>query len=104
MSVKNFATPVATPVVFVGRIIETGGNVRFRNTVGSGIIRLVLKSSPPKGGELRSGNTKPFVGSVKAGAFPALSCQVWKWAISDGPMLSKTLNTSTLDTLCAKAG
>jgi hypothetical protein len=41
--------------------------------VGSGMIRLVWNSSPPNGGELRSGNTNPFVGSVRGGALPALS-------------------------------
>src|SRR6266852_9999019 len=99
MSVKNFRAPMAAPFVAVGRMIEHTGRLRLRNGHGSGMIRLVWKSSPPNGGELRSGNTNPFVGSVRGGAFPALSCQVWKWAVSVGPMLSKIRNTSTLLTL-----
>src|SRR6266571_180872 len=75
-AVKAFAAPIAAPCVSVGRMIETGGNLRLRKMVGSGMIRLVWKSCPPNGGALRSGNTNPFVGSVKGGALPALSCQV----------------------------
>jgi hypothetical protein len=37
------------PPIWVGRMIETGGNFWLRKTVGSGMIRLVWKSSPPKG-------------------------------------------------------
>ena len=66
----------STPRISVGRMIETAGNLRLRKTVGSGMIRLVWMSSPPNGGALRSGNTNPLVGSVRAGALPALSCQV----------------------------
>jgi len=62
--------------VMLWRTIETTGNFRLRKIVGSGMIRLVWKSSPPNGGELRSGNTSPFVGSVTGGALPALSIQV----------------------------
>src|SRR5215470_12681660 len=61
MSVRNLAAPCAAPVVSVGRMIETTGNLRSRKTVGSGMIRLVEKSSPPKGGLLRSGKLKPVV-------------------------------------------
>src|SRR5207248_11218551 len=61
-SVKAFNAPMAAPSVAVGRMIETGGNLRLRKTVGSGMIRLVWKSSPPKGEALRLGNTNPFVG------------------------------------------
>ncbi len=61
MAVKNLSAPMAAPFVWVGRMIEHTGNFRLRNGHGSGMIRLVLKSSPPKGGELRSGNTNPFV-------------------------------------------
>src|SRR5258706_12625059 len=75
-SVKALTAPMAAPFVSVGRMIEQTGNMRLRKMVGSGMIRLVWKSSPPKGGELRSGNTNPLVGSVRAGALPALSCQV----------------------------
>ena len=70
------ATAPPLPPGSVGRMIETGGNLRLRKTVGSGMIRLVWKSSPPKGAALRSGNTNPLVGSVRAGALPALSCHV----------------------------
>src|SRR5215470_10257553 len=105
MSVRNLAAPVATPFVPVGRTIEHTGKFELRNTVGSGMIRLVWKSSPPNGGELRSGNTNVVsLGSVKGGALPALSFQVWKCIASVGPMLSTTRNTSTLLTLCAKDG
>src|SRR5437879_3345290 len=75
-AVKALSAPIAAPCVSVGRMIETAGNVRLRKTVGSGMIRLVWKSCPPKGGALRSGNTNPLVGSLRAGALPALSCQV----------------------------
>ena len=74
MAVKKLTTPMAIPLVSVGRMTETIGSFRLRNGQGSGMIRLVLKVSPPKGVALRSGNTKPFVGSVKGGALPALSC------------------------------
>ena len=57
MSVRNFAAPVAAPLVTVGRTIEHAGRLRLRNIVGSGMIGLVWNSSPPRGGELRSGNT-----------------------------------------------
>ena len=73
MAVKNFTTPMATPFVSVGRMIEHTGRLRLKNGQGSGMIRLVWKVSPPKGGELRSGKTSPLVGSVKGGALPALS-------------------------------
>ncbi len=66
-------------MVSVGRTIDTAGNVRpSQLAVGSGMIRLVWKSSPPNGRLLRSGNTSPLVGSRSAGALPALSDQVWK--------------------------
>jgi len=65
---------MAAPFVSVGRMMEHTGNIRLRNSQGSGMIRLVWKSSPPKGGLLRSGNTR--LPSVRGGALPALSCQV----------------------------
>src|SRR5216684_4057927 len=77
LAVRNLAAPIAAPFVRVGRTIEHVGNCRLRNTVGSGMIRLVWKSSPPKGAALRFGNTSVgSLGSVKAGALPALSCHV----------------------------
>src|SRR4029077_18148765 len=60
--------------------------------------------SPPNGGELRSGNTSPFVGSVRGGALPALSAHVWKCMGSVGPMLMSIRKTSTLLALCAIEG
>src|SRR5204863_1940266 len=86
VSVRNLTAPMAAPFVSVGRTLEQMGNFRSRNIVGSGIIRLVENSSPPKGGEFKSGKTSPFVGSVKGGALPALSCQVWKCIASVGPI------------------
>src|SRR5919198_1267907 len=53
-------------------MIEQTGNLRSRNVVGSGMIRLVWKVCPSNGGELKSGNVSPFVGSVSGGAFPRL--------------------------------
>ena len=95
MSVRNLATPIAMPLVSVGRMIDTAGNLRpSQLVVGSGMIRLVWKSSPPNGGLLRSGNTSPLVGSRSGGALPALSAQVWKCIVSVGPMLSTTRSTS----------
>jgi hypothetical protein len=73
--VKALTVPMAAPSVSVGRMIETIGNLRLRKIVGSGMIRLVWVSSPSA---LRSGNVSPVMGSVKGGALPALSCQVWK--------------------------
>src|SRR5437667_7018835 len=48
MSVKNLSAPIATPFVWVGRMIEHLGSLRLRNGQGSGMIRLVSNSSPPK--------------------------------------------------------
>src|SRR6201987_956735 len=100
MAVRNARAPIAMPSVWVGRMIETMGRLIFRNGQGSGIIRLVWKSSPPNGGEFRSGNVTdtPVTGStaVSGGALPALSDQVWKCMVSVGPMLIKMRNTSTL--------
>ena len=76
VAVGKEVAPVAAPFVSVGRMIEQTRNFRSRNMVGSGMIRLVWKSSPPNGGLFRSGNTNPLVGSVSGGAMPALSCQV----------------------------
>src|SRR6266571_5359324 len=91
MSVRNLRAPMATPFVWVGRMIEHGGRLRLRNGQGSGMIRLVWKFSPPNGGEFRSGNVTdtPVTGStaVNGGALPALSDQVWKCIVSVGPML-----------------
>jgi len=76
-------------------MIETAGNFRLRNGHGSGMTRLVWKSSPPNGDTLRFGNTSAgFLGSVRGARgsetpLPALSCQVWKWEVSVGPMLSR---------------
>src|SRR5580704_16420331 len=103
------ATACCAPKIFVeietGRMIETGGNLRLRNGHGSGMIRLVWKSSRPngdgagKGGTLRFGNTR--VPSVRGASgvetpLPALSCQVWKWEVSVGPMLSRIRKTTGL--------
>src|ERR1700722_9069515 len=104
IAVKNLRAPVAAPFVSVGRMIDTLGRFRLRNGHGSGMMRLVWNVSPPNGGELRSGNTRPLVGSVKGGAFPALSCQVWKCIVSVGPMLIRIRRTSTLEALCASEG
>src|SRR5437660_1642592 len=90
-AVKALSAAIAAPRVSVGRMIEQIGNRRRRKIVGSGMIRLVWVSSPSA---LRSGKTKPFVGSVRGGALPALSCQVWKCIISVPPMLSRIRNTS----------
>src|SRR5207244_4896262 len=103
-AVNALSAPIAAPVVSVGLTIEQTGNVRFRKGHGSGMIRLVWKSSPPNGGELRSGKVNPFVGSVTGGALPALSCQVWKCIASVGPMLSRMRNTSGPETRCASDG
>ena len=63
-SSSALSAPIAASLASVPRMIETAGKVRFRKTVGSGIIKLVWKSSPPSGFEFRSGKTSPFVGSV----------------------------------------
>src|SRR6266568_5694558 len=108
MSVRNLTTPIAMPLVAVGLITEHRGSLRLMNGQGSGMIRFVWNSSPPKGDEFRSGKVTdtPVTGStaVKGGALPALSAQVWKCIVSVGPMLIRILNTSTLVALCAIAG
>src|SRR5882757_5110554 len=91
---------MAAPFVSVGRMIEHTGNFRLRNGQGSGMIRLVWKSSPP-GAVFRFGKTTvESFGSTRGDgriepftALPALSCQVWKWAVSVGPMLSRIRKT-----------
>src|SRR5579862_3625642 len=104
-AVSALTAPIAAPTVSVGRMMEHTGNVRLRNGHGSGMIRLVWKISPPNGVELRSGNTRlGLVGSVKGGALPALSCQVWKCAVSVGPILRRIRKTSELVTRCARDG
>src|SRR6185369_9774046 len=45
-----------------------------------------------------------LVGSVRGGALPALSCQVWKCAISVPTILSKIRKTSEFLTLWAREG
>lgn len=46
MSVRNFTTPIAMPLVSVGRMTEHGGSFRLRNGHGSGMISLVWNVSP----------------------------------------------------------
>src|SRR6266478_2295179 len=77
MAVRNLRAAIAAPAVLVGRIMEHTGRLRLKNIVGSGMIRFVWKSSPPRGEALRSGNTSvESLGSINGGALPALSCQV----------------------------
>src|SRR3984885_15770114 len=108
MSVRKLTTFMAMPVVPVGRMFEHGGSLGLRKGQGSGMIRLVENSSPPKGGALRSGKvTGTWVtGSValSGGASPAVSDQVWKCIVSVGPMLTRMRRTSTLVARCAIAG
>src|ERR1700749_452983 len=82
VSVRKVTTFMAMPFVAVGRMTEQGGSLRLRKGQGSGMMRLVWNSSPPKGGELRSGKVTetPVTGSValRGGASPASSDQVWK--------------------------
>src|SRR4030095_6945079 len=104
MSVKNLSAPIAAPLVSVGRITEQLGSFRLRNGQGSGMIKLVVKSSPPNGGALRSGKGNPLVEAVSGGASPAKSDQVWKCIVSVGPMLIRIRSTSTLLALCANDG
>src|SRR6202521_3897254 len=68
-AVRAFSAPMAAPLVWVERMIEHAGSFRLRNAVGSGMIRLVWKSSPPNGGEFRSLNVTltPVTGSTTAG-------------------------------------
>src|ERR1700730_18690721 len=68
-AVRAFSAPMAAPLVWVGRMIETGGSFRLMNAVGSGMIRFVWKSSPPNGGEFSSLNVTltPVTGSAIAG-------------------------------------
>jgi len=77
ISVKNRRAPMAAPWVFVGRMIETIGRLRSRNGHGSGMIKLLFRSSLAT---LKSGNVTetPVIGStaVSGGALPALSDQV----------------------------
>src|SRR5215469_5402811 len=108
MAVRKLTTPMAIPLVSVGRMIEHGGSLRLRNGHGSGIIKFVWNNSPPKGEEFRSGKVTdtPVTGStaVNEGALPALSDQVWKCIVSVGPILIRIRKTSTLVALCAIEG
>src|ERR1041385_7551245 len=104
IAVKKLTTFMAIPSVSVGRIIEQTGSDVLRKWQGSGMIKFVWKFCPPKGGLFRSGKTNPLVGSVRGGAFPALSAQVWKCIVSVGPMLIRILRTSTLLARCAIEG
>src|SRR6266550_1352803 len=105
ISVRNLSAPMATPCVFVGRMIEHRGRFLLRNGQGSGMIRLFVNSSleTSKWGNVTE---TPVTGStaVKGGALPALSCHVWKCMVSVGPMLIRMRNTSTLRALCANDG
>jgi hypothetical protein len=56
------ATAPPLPCIWVGRMIETAGNLRLRKMVGSGMIRLVWKSCPPNGRTLRSGKINYLLG------------------------------------------
>src|ERR1700704_4487927 len=107
IEVRKLTTLIATPFVSVGRMIEQGGSLRLRNGQGSGMIRLVWKSSPPKGDALRLGNVRlPNVSGASGveTALPALSCQVWKCWVSVGPMLSRIRKTTGLVTFRASVG
>src|SRR5579871_2805743 len=109
IAVKNFTTPMAIPLVSVGRMMEHFGSDGLRNGHGSGMMRLVVNSSPPNGAALRFGNVSPLVGSVRGArggetALPALSDQVWKCIVSVGPMLINMRRTSTLEARCAIDG
>src|SRR6476620_2293642 len=64
-AVKALTAPMAALLISVGRTIEQTGDLRLRKMVGSGMISSVSKSSPPNGEALSSGNTNPFVGSVR---------------------------------------
>src|SRR5258708_4276398 len=79
--VKAFSAAMAAPLVWVGRMIEHGGSFRLMNAVGSGMIRLVWKSSPPNGEAFRlgKGTCTPVTGSTTSCStlmFLALSDQV----------------------------
>jgi hypothetical protein len=68
-------------------MIENTGNFRLRNGHGSGMIRFVWNSSPPNGGEFRSGNVTDTLvtGStaVSGGASPSIkSAAIFYSAIS----------------------
>lgn len=81
MRVKNARVFMATRRVSVGRMIEHFGSLRLMKGQGSGMIKLVVKVSPPNLPELRSGKVNPLVGSVSGAigaetAAPALSDHV----------------------------
>ena len=44
IAVRKLTTPMAIPLVSVGRIIEHRGSLRFMNEHGSGMIRFVWNS------------------------------------------------------------
>ena len=63
IAVRNFAAPIAAPLVSVGRTIETAGKRRPNQlVVGSGMMRLVWKFSPPNGLTFPNLNEAPFGG------------------------------------------
>src|SRR3984893_7732560 len=109
-SFSALTAPMAAPLVSVGRMIEQFGNFLFRNGHGSGMIRFACNVSGAPLCRSLNVTDELFIGSntVNGGlgpgpgpafAFPALSCHVWKCAVSVGPMLSTTLKTSGLLTL-----
>jgi hypothetical protein len=83
-----FARPVTAATapkiagsVDTGRMIEHVGNLRSRKAQGSGMIRLVWKVSPPKGGLLRSGNFSPLPPcSIEAKWNAAVLAMAWRWS------------------------
>src|SRR3974390_1089119 len=105
-SVRAFTAPIAAPLVLVGRMIEHAGNFRFRKGQGSGMMRFDCNDSGWLVDNCRNVTLDPVTGStsVTVSTVPALWCQVWKGAVSVGPMLRRMRNTSTLVTRWASEG
>ena len=74
VNAANAATAPEFGVV-PGLITEHGGRLGSMNAHGSGMIKFVWRDSSPSNVD-RSGNVTP--GTLTAGAFPALSCQMAK--------------------------
>src|SRR5579863_8501453 len=87
-------------------MIEQGGNFRLRKGQGSGMMRFACSDSGRLVESCWKETFEPVIGSTSetVNTLPALSCHVWKCAVSVGPMLSRMRNTSLLVTRWASDG
>jgi hypothetical protein len=98
---RKLTTFMAIPLVSVGRMMEHAGSLRLKNGHGSGMMRLGRNSSPPNGGEFRSGKDDRDVSheiccgegrSVAGVVGTRFESALFRW----GPMLMRIRRTSTI--------